>query len=601
MIMARIFQRAILITQTRMKRGSRAMVNNVNSSNASPSIADRLGITGTAGDVIDAIAEVTGLDKLLGGDDALNQLNAKPDTLQRFAPTTGGKHIVKRGDTLDSIARANGTTWQALKALNPQISNPNLIRPGQKITLPADAMQNYNVRAGDTLSAIATRFGTTPQAIKAANPTVVENVNRIYPGEELRIPGGVGATNGARAQAPDAKAPVGAVKPSPTTNDAPEVHSANHRLGSLSEVYESGGRGPGTVSNGKNDSGGASYGVYQLSSAKGTLGAFMRNEGSRWAAELKGLSPGSDAFNDKWRKIAGREPQAFRDAQHAFIERTHFKPAVTKVLNSTQLDLNSRHNAVRDAVWSVSVQHGGAETILTRAVSATDKQLSRNDTGYDRALVENIYSERTRYTLAVANDYSNKLKPGERAQLIEITKNRFVKERQDALAMLSNSLPQRPRKTRTDHITSATISQSNAAFINPTGQAIRNDGGGHGHFGASRVRDGRVGKHEGLDILSTTGQAVKAPISGTLYKSNPQEVHSGFKIVSDDGKTIVKVFYAKFDPSLEGTRVKAGDDVAVAQDLQMKNKYPKHVKDHVHVEVIQNGVKIDPAPLFFPK
>src|SRR5262249_46471025 len=40
-------------------------------------------------------------------------------------------------------------------------------------------------------------------------------------------------------------------------------------LGSLSEKYESGGRGPGTVSTGKGDLGGVSYGTYQLSSKVG--------------------------------------------------------------------------------------------------------------------------------------------------------------------------------------------------------------------------------------------------------------------------------------------------------------------------------------------
>lgn len=41
-------------------------------------------------------------------------------------------YTVKKGDTLSSIAKAYGTTWQTLKSLN-KLSNANLIYPGQKL------------------------------------------------------------------------------------------------------------------------------------------------------------------------------------------------------------------------------------------------------------------------------------------------------------------------------------------------------------------------------------------------------------------------------------------------------------------------------------
>jgi len=42
---------------------------------------------------------------------------------------------VQRGDTLTSIARRNKTTVQELLKANPEIKNPNLIRPGQELRL----------------------------------------------------------------------------------------------------------------------------------------------------------------------------------------------------------------------------------------------------------------------------------------------------------------------------------------------------------------------------------------------------------------------------------------------------------------------------------
>ena len=43
-----------------------------------------------------------------------------------------GYYVVKKGDTLSSIAKKYGTTWQKLKKMN-DIENANLIRVGQKI------------------------------------------------------------------------------------------------------------------------------------------------------------------------------------------------------------------------------------------------------------------------------------------------------------------------------------------------------------------------------------------------------------------------------------------------------------------------------------
>jgi spore coat assembly protein SafA len=43
------------------------------------------------------------------------------------------KHTVRRGDTLYKIAKHHGTTVHRLIRKNPQIFNPNLIYPGQRI------------------------------------------------------------------------------------------------------------------------------------------------------------------------------------------------------------------------------------------------------------------------------------------------------------------------------------------------------------------------------------------------------------------------------------------------------------------------------------
>jgi hypothetical protein len=223
--------------------------------------------------------------------------------------------------------------------------------------------------------------------------------------------------------------------PPPAAASTPAPAAGGHRLGALSEVFESGNRGPGTVSSGAGDPGGVSYGVYQLSSKAGTLTAFMKAEGKRLAPEFGAAAPGSAEFTRIWKAIAQREPDDFRAAQHKFIERTHYQPAVDAVRARTRLDLNSRHDAVRDATWSVAVQHGGAVGILVTAVEATDPKVKRDQPGYDKALVSSIYKARTEFVLRVAAN--PKLPKSQRDQLVSITRNRYPAELAAALKMFN--------------------------------------------------------------------------------------------------------------------------------------------------------------------
>jgi LysM repeat protein len=109
-------------------------------------------------------------------------------------------YVVQPGDTLGRIAFRYGTSVQAIVAANPGI-NPNLIFVGQRLTIPtgsgspAPAPQPqpggttvYIVQRGDWLAKIAARFGTTVQAIQAANN--LGNSTLIFVGQRLTIPTG---------------------------------------------------------------------------------------------------------------------------------------------------------------------------------------------------------------------------------------------------------------------------------------------------------------------------------------------------------------------------------------------------------------------------
>ncbi|MFW6783611.1 LysM peptidoglycan-binding domain-containing protein, partial [Enterococcus faecalis] len=92
-------------------------------------------------------------------------------------------HVVQYGETLSSIAYQYGTDYQTLAALNG-LANPNLIYLGQVLKVNGSATSNvYTVQYGDNLSSIATKLGTTYQALAQRNG--LTNPNLIYPGQSL--------------------------------------------------------------------------------------------------------------------------------------------------------------------------------------------------------------------------------------------------------------------------------------------------------------------------------------------------------------------------------------------------------------------------------
>ena len=117
---------------------------------------------------------------------------AAGEPVEAPGPTTG-RYIVQRGDTLASIARRFGTTVAALAAAN-SIVNPARITVGQSLVLPSEGGPStpgsvtHVVRPGETLSAIAARYGVSVAAIAEANS--LANVNLIRAGMRLVIPGG---------------------------------------------------------------------------------------------------------------------------------------------------------------------------------------------------------------------------------------------------------------------------------------------------------------------------------------------------------------------------------------------------------------------------
>lgn len=170
--------------------GGDASTYTVRSGDTLSALATRFGTTVAA---LAALNGITDPNKIFVG-----QVLKLPGTTQSSAntgtttSTSNGadkgtlSYTVKRGDTLTAIANKFGSTVAAIQASNAIIKNPDAIDIGWVLKIPKSAKTvTYTVKSGDTLSAIAQRHDTTVSAIVKLNG--IANPDLIFPGQQLRI------------------------------------------------------------------------------------------------------------------------------------------------------------------------------------------------------------------------------------------------------------------------------------------------------------------------------------------------------------------------------------------------------------------------------
>lgn len=301
----------------------------------------------------------------------------------------------------------------------------------------------YKVKTGDNLSKVAKRYGVSLAQLLKANPQI-KNPDKIQVGQLINLP-----DTSTETTEPLPANVVPAVQPTPktttTTTDTPASTVAaaagalgkaiaEELLGLLSAKYETGGRGPGTVSTGAGDRGGVSYGSYQMASKMGVATRFVKQDNFPWRTDFQNLVAGTAEFSACWKRIARNETDAFQNAQHDFIKKTHYDLLVAKIISDDGLDVNSRCHALKDVVWSTAVQHGGATSIVHKALAKV--KCEKTDPSFDELLIRAIYAERGRTKPDGSLAYFSRNSPGVQKSVA----NRFKNELNDALAMLAKDV-----------------------------------------------------------------------------------------------------------------------------------------------------------------
>lgn len=235
-------------------------------------------------------------------------------------------------------------------------------------------------------------------------------------------------------------------------------------MGFVSAKYESAGKGVHTISTGRGDPGGVSYGAYQLASKTGTMQAFLNSsEGSPFKARFAGATPGSKGFSSVYAEIASQNPVNFNEAQHLFIKRTHYDPVASM---ASGMGINTGSRSIQEALWSQSVQHGrsGNKKILKGALAIASPE---NVPAFLRA----IYTSRSNYVSGL------NINSGTRSSIL----NRYSSELGDVLGIEgsggSSTVVDTPSKAVSTNSSSASLQTSDIsgtiAGSNPIEQSTK--------------------------------------------------------------------------------------------------------------------------------
>lgn len=121
-------------------------------------------------------------------------LQEKYVSLLELANANGTAYELAEGD---GVLHINGTApsteakdalWAEYERLDPEFRSGDLILNITTGDAAGGGMNTYTVVSGDSLSKIASKYGIQWKAIWDHNRDILNHPDKIYPGQELKIP-----------------------------------------------------------------------------------------------------------------------------------------------------------------------------------------------------------------------------------------------------------------------------------------------------------------------------------------------------------------------------------------------------------------------------
>ena len=192
-------------------------------------------------------------------------------------------------------------------------------------------------------------------------------------------------------------------------------------LGHISAKYETGGWNPGMVSSGAGDHGGISYGLSQFSTTQGSAKSFVSWLSQKYptlGSYFEGLSPGTSAFGNAWKKCYSEHGDEFANAQTEYTYENMVQPWITKAKSKTGIDF-SRSMALKEAAYSTAVQFGPSGLQMLKNVTSGMS---------DQEVITAMYDDKINNVSTYFRSSSSSVQAG--------VKSRFQREKQDLLDLI---------------------------------------------------------------------------------------------------------------------------------------------------------------------
>ncbi len=154
------------------------------------------------------------------------------------------------------------------------------------------------------------------------------------------------------------------------------------------------------------------------------------NAGGNEAAQSRAPS-----FVNTWHKLSLDDK--FNQSQYNFIVNTHLNPLIKSIQEKNILNLDNRHPVVKDALYSMSVQHQGASKIVNNTLQLLKEEYGNNSNNIDDAsMLKALYKSRSNYVLSLPESQYKGDGKITKQEKLNIVNKRYPAELQNALNYL---------------------------------------------------------------------------------------------------------------------------------------------------------------------